>query len=295
MKALVTGGLGFIGSNLVDSLIEKGWDVVVIDNLSTGDLDYLNTKARYYIKDLNHIKVEDMEQCDYIFHLAALPRIQPSFEDPLAHDFANVTATIKLIQCAKQNKNLKKIIYSSSSSAYGTPKNTPTTETEQIDPLSPYALQKYASERYIHILCERYGIPFITLRYFNVYGNRSFNKKNVYNAYTSVIGIFENQKKEGVNLTITGDGMQERDFVNVLDVANANYLAAVSNVSGECFNVGYGECYTILDIAKMFDHPYTHIPERKGEAMITHADITKIQSMIGWKPLINLKNYIKQN
>lgn len=293
MKALVTGGLGFIGSNLVDMLIDKGWDVIVIDNLSTGNLDYTNTKAHYCIKDLNDITIEDMGSCDYIFHTAALPRIQPSFEDPLAHDFANVTVTLKLIQCAKQNKNLKKIIYSSSSSAYGTPKNTPTTETEQIDPLSPYALQKYASERYIHILCERYEIPFITLRYFNVYGNRSFSKKNIQSAYTSVIGIFQNQKNEGLELTITGDGQQKRDFINVLDVANANYMAAISNVSGECFNVGYGECYTILQIAQMFNHQYVFIPKRNGEAIITHADITKIQEMLNWKPILDLKKYIK--
>lgn len=293
MKALVTGGLGFIGSNLVDFLVEKEWDITVVDNLSTGNLDYKNNKVNYWIKDVNDLTFEDISEFEYVFHLAALPRIQPSFDEPLEHEFANVLITIKLLDLLKKSTKLKKLIYSASSSCYGTPINYPTTEEESIKNLSPYSLQKYSSEQYCLILGERFNIPVITLRYFNAYGPRSFNNQNTQNAYSSVIGIFHNQKKNNLELTITGDGMQKRDFVHVLDIASANYLAAISEKTIEYYNVGYGECFTILEIAQMFDHPYKYIPERKGEALITFADINKIKKHLGWQPKISIKEGIK--
>lgn len=293
MKALVTGGLGFIGSNLVDFLIEKNWDITVVDNLATGSLLYKNEKAEYWIKGVEELTFEDIQDFEYVFHLAALPRIQPSFDEPLEHENANVIITIKLLELLKKSKNLKKLVYSASSACYGTPKNYPTTENEQIQILSPYALQKYASEQYCLVLGERFNIPVVALRYFNAYGPRSFNPSNTQNAYSSVIGIFSAQKKNGTKITITGDGSQKRDFVHVKDIANANYLAAISPKVGVFYNVGFGKCFTILEIAQMFNAPYIFIPERKGEALITHADIDKIKSDLGWTPLISIEEGIK--
>lgn len=293
MKALVTGGLGFIGSNLVDFLVEKSLEVTVVDNLSTGNIEYKNKLADYWIKDVSDLKVEEVNDFDYVFHLAALPRIQPSFDDPLEHEFSNVIITIKLLELLKMSKKLKKLVYSASSSCYGTPINFPTTEEEPIKNLSPYSLQKYSSEQYCLILGERFNIPVVTLRYFNAYGPRSYNSLNVQNAYSSVIGIFHNQKISGSVLTITGDGQQKRDFVHVKDIAYANYLAAVSDKTNEYYNVGSGECFTILEIAKMFEHDYVFIPARKGEAMITYANISKIKKDLNWNPTISITDGIK--
>ena len=223
MNALITGGLGFIGSNLVDFLVSKKWDITVIDNLSTGSLDYKNLEAEYWIKNVDELTFEDIQDFEYVFHLAALPRIQPSFDEPIEHEDANVIITIKLLELLKQSKKLKKLVYSASSACYGTPKNYPTPESEQIQILSPYALQKYSSEQYCLILGERFNIPVITLRYFNAYGPRSFNPNNTQNAYSSVIGVFNAQKNNNTQLTITGDGSQKRDFVHAKDIANANY------------------------------------------------------------------------
>jgi len=289
MKSLVTGGLGFIGSNLVDFLIDKNHEVTVIDNLSTGDKKNSNQKAKYVIKDVAEVTAADVEGLDFVFHVAALPRIVPSFDEPMIHEDSNVVATIKLLETLKGNKSLKKLVYSASSSCYGTPKNYPTKEDEPIDPLSPYALQKYAAEQYCLLLGEHFNIPVNTLRYFNAYGPRSFNPLNKYNAYTSVIGIFKNQKDNDQKLTITGTGRQERDFVHVFDIARANYLAAISEKSGQAYNVGFGKSYSIVEIAEMFEQPYVFIPERKGEAAITLANIDKIKNDLGWIPEIDIK------
>lgn len=293
MNALVTGGLGFIGSHVVDFLIKNGLDVTVVDNLSTGSQANSNNRARYISKNVEDLIFNEVESFDYVFHLAALPRIQPSFTAPEEHEVANVIATVRLLELLKKSKKVKKLVYSASSACYGNPAIMPTPETEHIAPLSPYALQKYAAEQYCLILGERNEIPVVTLRYFNAYGPRSFNPNNKFNAYTSVIGIFHHQKINGEKLTITGDGMQERDFVHVTDIANANFLAAISKISNRTYNVGFGKCFSILDIAKKFNHPHTFIPERKGEAKITLADISKIKNELGWVPGIDLEEGIQ--
>lgn len=293
MKALVTGGLGFIGSHVVDLLVEKGIDVTVIDNLVTGNEANRNPKAKYIYKDILEATNSELADYEYVFHLAALPRIQPSFTEPMVHETANVVATIKLVEALKDSKRLKKLVYSASSACYGNPIQIPTTENERIAPLSPYALQKYSAEQYCLILGERFNIPVVALRYFNAYGPRSYNPSNKYNAYTSVVGIFHYQKSCNQLLTITGDGLQQRDFVHVKDIAKANYCAADSSVKGEYYNVGFGKCYTVLEIAKMFQHPYTFIDERKGEAKITLADISKIKRELKWQPEIDIKTGIQ--
>jgi len=290
MKCLVTGGAGFIGSHIVDKLVNEGMNVVVLDDLSTGMMENANKKATFIQADITSFDEISayFQDVDYVFHTAALPRIQPSFEQPIEHENVNVIGTINCLEASKSAR-IKKFVFSSSSSCYGNPDILPTPETAPINCLSPYALQKYTAEQYCMILGERFDIPVLALRYFNVYGPRSFNPKNPYNAYTSVIGIFNNQKKNGQKLTITGDGEQSRDFVHVYDVAQANIDAALSDFVFKIYNVGYGKDYTINEVARMFSSDVTYIPERKGEARITLANIEKISRELGWQPKISLE------
>ena len=293
MKIIVTGGAGFIGSHLVERLVKDSHEVVVIDNLSCGNignLDKVIDKITFVESELSVYGawVDHLIGAKWVFHLAALSRIQPSFEDPILHDDATVRSTLNLM-IALKDKNIDALVVSSSSSIYGDPDKFPTSENEKIDPLSPYALQKYAEERYAHILGDRYSIPVTSLRYFNVYGPRSYDENNTLNAYSSVVGIFSNQKKSGGKLTITGEGQQKRDFIHVSDVVNANLTvaSAIKYTNGESYNVGTGEIHSILDLAKMFDCRYSFIDERKGEAEVTYANIDKLKS-IGWFPSVNL-------
>ena len=294
-KCVVAGGAGFIGSHLVDLLISKGMEVTIIDNLSTGREEIVNPQAKFIKEDIaNFKKIEPyFNDIDFVFHLAALPRIQPSFDYPIEHEKANVLGVINCLLACRNKKRIKKFVFSGASACYGTPDELPTTEKAEIRCLSPYALQKYAAEQYALILGERYDIPAISLRYSNVYGPRSFNKKNPFNAYSCVIGIFENQKKEGKPLTITGDGEQSRDFVHVHDVARANLLAAQSQSRNEIYNIGAGKTYSINQIAKMFKTKYVYIPERKGEAKITWLDSKKAKEELNWSPTIKIKDYIE--
>lgn len=284
-KCIVVGGAGFIGSNLVDLLISEGEQVVVIDNLSTGKKENINPAAELVKEDIVNFKnIEPIfKDADYVFHLAALPRIQPSFEQPVEHEETNVIGAINCLLACK-DKKVKRFIFSASSACYGNPEELPTSEEAKINCLSPYALQKYAAEQHCFILGERYGIPVVSLRYFNVYGPRSFNPKNPFNAYSSVIGIFENQKKEGKPLIITGDGEQSRDFVHVHDVARANLLAAKSERRNRVYNIGSSKPYTVNQIAKMFGGETRHVPEREGEAKITWANIERAKKELAWEP-----------
>lgn len=296
-RCLVTGGLGFIGSNLVDRLVSLGHEVVVIDDLSTGKKENSNTSVSYeYFSILDFEKLTktiEKVQPNWIFHFAAWPRIQPSFEDPIGHDEVNVRGCISLIHACEGVASIEAIVNSSSSSVYGDPVIYPTPESAQISPLSPYALQKYAGERYIHILGSNAGLPIASVRYFNVYGPRSFDPANPFNAYSSVVGIFYNQIKAGNPITITGDGSQERDFVHVWDVANANICVAenIAKAANQVFNVGTGKTISILELAKLFKADYKFIDSRKGEAIITHANCDKLKEL-GWKIDIQLVDAI---
>jgi len=294
---LVTGGLGFIGSNLVDELVKNNHKVYVIDNLSTGSLENSNSNANYEFFSLSDefmlSNIIDQIKPNWVFHLSALPRIQPSFDDPILHDENNVRNTLKLINALK-NRNIESFVNSSSSSVYGNPLNFPTNEFEPINPLSPYSLQKYTSEFYIKILCNTYKIPATNLRYFNPYGNRSFNPKNPMNAYSSVIGIFLNNYKMNAPLKIYGSGNQSRDFIHVNDVAKAN-LCVASNINisnGKVYNVGYGKTYKIKDIANFISNEIIYEEERTGEANTTWADISSLQKL-GWNPEIDVFDYLK--
>jgi UDP-glucose 4-epimerase len=297
--ALVTGGAGFIGSNLVELLVGDGnWKITVVDDLSTGSLGNLEKVLDDNLLDFKPISIFDLttvKPFDVIFHLAALPRIQPSFESPIEHLTSNVATGLHILELMRKEQHFPRIIYSSSSAVYGNPNEIPTSENALINPLNPYAFQKYEFEKYLEIMSTRYPINYCSLRYFNPYGPRSFNKENPLNAYSSVVGIFLNQHAEGRPLTITGDGSQRRDFIHVSDVAKANLLCA--NHTGElpkAMNIGSGVTFSVVEVATLIGGKFEYIPARGSEAQITFADISKVSKTLKWEPEKSLENYVKE-
>lgn len=288
MKVLVTGGAGFIGSHLVDALIENGHEVHVLDNLETGKAENLNPKAHFHLADIrNYTEIEPyFTGVDYVFHLAALARIQPSIKDPLPAHHANATGTLHVLRAAGK-AGVKRLIYSGSSSVYGKQKELPFKEDMKPDPLNPYASQKLMGEMYCRNFSELYGLPTVILRYFNVYGPREI----LVGAYATVIGIFRQQLKEGKPMTMVADGEQKtRDFTNVKDIVRANILAMESPKVGhaEIINIGTGKNYTIKELANMFGGPIQVVPAKPGETVITLADNSKARELLGWEPTISL-------
>jgi len=298
MKVLITGVAGFIGSNLLDYLIKNtDWQITGIDNLSTGSLDNIadhKTNIRFTFIKKDCIEIESLKEYDKVFHLAALPRIQPSFQYITEHIMANLVSGVHLIEIMIKENHYPRFIYSGSSAIYGTPEHIPTNEDENVSCLSPYAFQKYEIEKYLELIATRYPINYVTLRYFNPYGPRSFNPANKFNAYSSVVGIFLNCKKNGKELLITGDGKQKRDFIHVSDLAKANYLASVyPQKLNTAFNIGNGSTLSILDLAKKISDKYSFTEKREGEADITFADITKARTILKWEPQFKIEDYIE--
>lgn len=296
-RALITGVAGFIGSNLLDYLLTNtDWEIDGIDNCSTGNENNIAghlTNPRFNFIKSDVRLISSLKKYQYVFHLAALPRIQPSFELVNAHVEANVIAATHLLEVMIRENHFPKFVYSGSSAVYGTPKQIPTPENERIDCLSPYAFQKYEVERYLELLATRYPINYVTLRYFNPYGPRSFNPENKFNAYSSVVGIFLDRHKNGQPLLVTGDGKQQRDFIHVADLASANYQAAISPVRlNTAFNIGFGATLSVLELAEMISDRIEFIPKREGEADITFADNSKAKKMLNWKPSIAISEYI---
>ena len=297
MKALVTGGAGFIGSNLVDKLIEMDHEVVVIDNQSAecNEQFYWNSKANNHRLDVcNYESTRSLyDGIDCVFHLAAESRLQPAILNPIEAVTKNVVGTCTVLQCARE-AGVKKVIYSSTSSAYGLNKY-PNYETDPNDCLNPYSVSKVAGEELCKMYTNLYGLRTIIFRYFNVYGERSPTTGQ----YAPVIGIFLRQKNDNQPLTIVGDGSQKRDFVHVHDVANANVLAALTNIPdeyyGQVYNIGSGENISILEIAKIISDNYVHIPSRDGEAKTTLSCIDKSKNIFGWEPKFNVKDWIGEN
>lgn len=290
-KVLVTGGAGFVGSNLVDELVKEGHEVLVIDNLSTGKKEYLNLKAKFVKKDItNYGSIKPLfKGVDCVFHLAAQARMQPSIFDPATSFNNNALGTFNVLLASKENK-VKRLVYSASSSAYGDQEKFPLKEDVPASPKNPYALFKYMGEEMCHLFYKLYGLPTVCLRYFNVYGER----QSTVGAYATVIGKFLKMKKDSQPLTIVGDGNQKRDFTYVKDVARANILAMKSKKAvGHTINIGAGRNYTINRVAKLIDHEFVYIPERPGEAKISLADISKAKKLLSWKPLTKLEDWIK--
>lgn len=291
-KCLVTGGAGFIGSHLVDRLIKDGCSVTIIDNLSTGYKRNLNSRAKFIradIKKLSQIKKHFSGQ-EFVFHLAAIPRIQPSIKDPFLTNDNNITGTLNVL-FASSKAGVKRVIYSASSSCYGT-NNPPLREDDKPHCLNPYAVSKYTGEIYCKLFSELYGLDTINLRYFNVYGQRMDNQGD----YSTVIAIFLRQKKRGEPLTIVGDGRQKRDFTYVDDVVEANIKAMEykKKFKGEIINIGTRENYSINQLAKIIGGKNVHIPMRPGEAKSTLADNSKAWKILEWRPKVKLEEGIQK-
>lgn len=290
-KVCITGGAGFIGSNIYAELISKGHEVFVIDNLSTGNLENLPFGATVHVKDINHIQPEDLPGVDVVFHCAALARVQMSIEQPVRYHNANVDGTLNVLE-ASRKAGVKRLIYSASSSAYGDTTQFPTTEKASINPMSPYALQKYIGELYCKQYSTLYNLETVCLRYFNVYGENMALK----GAYRTAIGIFKDLHKRGKPLTITNDGEQRRDFTYVKDVVSANMLAMESNKVGnaEVFNIGNGDNYSVNEIADAFGGEKEFIGDLI-EPRITLANNSKAKKVLGWKPTQDAVEWIKEN
>ena len=299
-KILITGVAGFIGSNLLDYLIEQtDWNIVGIDNLSTGrkeNIKHVLSHPRFTFIEDSVANLTSLKPYHIVFHLAALPRIQPSFELVKEHIHENLLNTIHLVELMIKEEHYPRIVNSSSSAIYGTPKTIPTSEEEPTNSLSPYAYQKEEVEKYFTLLETRYPLDYVHLRYFNPYGPRSFNPENKFNAYSSVVGIFLYRKKHNLPLLVTGDGSQKRDFIHVKDLAKANYLAATHpHKLNTAFNIGKGSTLSVLELAKMIDpENYQFIPKREGEAEITFADISKARKILNWEPTVDIQEYINE-
>ena len=293
MKVIVTGGAGFIGSHLVDELIFQGHEVAVIDNFSTGLKENLNPKAVLYGLDISKddLSVVDTAGVEVIFHLAARARIQPSIIDPEESHRHNVLGALRIFKLAADIG--AKVVHSSSSSVYGVVTDMPeggVTESHQLAPKSPYALQKLMDEQYLELMGTLYGLKWVAMRYFNVFGERQI--KN--GAYSTVIGTFLDQKEKGEDMTIVGDGEQRRDFTYVKDVVKANIMCATSDaVNGQIFNIGTGKNYSINDIAAFIGGPTVNIPARPGEAQITLANNTKAKELLTWSPTVTVKEWLE--
>ncbi len=307
-KIIVTGGAGFIGSHVVDRLVNEGYFVTVLDNLSTGKKSQINKKAKFInadIKNLKEIK-KYFKEADYVFHLAARARIQPSIIDPAPTFDDNIIGTLNVL-LASRNAGVKKVIYSASSSAYGDQKSFPLREEMREDFKSPYSLSKYVGEKTCELFSKLYGLKTVSLRYFNVYGPRQLTD----GAYATVVGIFIKQLQNGKPLTIVNPGTIRRDFTHVSDVVEANILAMKSQKigMGEVINIGCGNNYSINEVASLIlrnkkpeirfaganflSKPHAvYIPERSGESKITLADNKKAQQLLGWKPKVSFEDGI---
>ena len=299
MKCIVTGGAGFIGSNLVDRLIGDGHEVIILDDLSTGNEKNLNPKATHYGFDvagdniLPNIKVLGLfDGVDVVFHLACLARVQPSIDNPSLYHDKNVNGLVNMLEACRIY-GVKRFVFSSSSSVYGDAEQLPTTEECSLNPISPYALHKLIGEQYCKLYSELYDIETVSLRYFNVYGERQPTE----GAYCLVMGIFTGQLLDNKPMTIRGDGEQRRDFTYVGDVVEANILAGFNSklpifkCKGEVFNIGNGDNRSVNQIADLLGDDKVNV-EPVIEPRETLADNSEAFRVLGWKPTATLEEWI---
>ena len=297
-KAIVTGGCGFIGSHLADFLLEKGHYVKVIDNLSCGNLDNIKQHQSNHNMEFHKLDISDynnnskldkiFQNVDWVFHLAALADIVPSINNPIKYHKANVDGTINVLEASRKN-DVKRFIYTASSSCYGIPDEYPTKEIAEIRPQYPYALTKRLGEELVLHWAQTYKLPAVSLRFFNVYGPRSRTS----GTYGAVFGVFMAQKLAGKPFTIVGDGYQTRDFSFVSDVCNAMLMSAEHGRSGEVYNVGSGKTVSVNRIAELLGGDKVFIPKRPSEPDCTFAEISKIIKDTGWGSKVSIEEGVK--
>jgi len=280
-KVLVTGGLGFIGSHLVEHLMGLGsYEVTVIDNLNSesSSRKHMHDDVNYWIDDVRNLNFSkySKERFDVVFHLAALARIQPSFEDPLTYLSVDAMGTCHALEFARTCG--AKLVYAGSSSAYGGPM------------LNPYAFAKYTGEQICELYSSVYGISTVVGRFFNVYGPRQPTAGD----YATVVGIFERQTRNSNHLTVTGDGTQRRDFTHVMDIVRGLVALSLGDWRGEVFQLGTGINHSINELAEMFGGKVEYIPARAGETHTTLADVSETTSKTDWEPRESLADYVDE-
>lgn len=296
MKSLVTGGCGFIGSHLVDGLLEQGDEVIVLDNFSTGRPQNLahqkdNPKLQVHQVDISEYGVLDpfFEGVERVFHIAALADIVPSIQNPISYHRSNVDGTINVLE-ASRKAEIKHLVYAASSSCFGIPDHYPTPEDAEIRPEYPYATTKWLGEEYVLNWHKVYNLPVTSLRFFNVYGPRSRTS----GTYGAVFGVFLAQKLAGQPYTVVGDGTQSRDFTYVKDIARACIMASESEEAiGEVMNVGSGNHYSVNRLVELLGGEKTFIPKRPGEPDCTFADTNKIKRILGWEPQVTFEEGVQ--
>ena len=280
MKALVTGGLGFIGSHLVDSLLSLNIEVTVMDDLrsESSDRKYIRENAEYWIDDIRNIGTSKYKnnKFDVIYHLGALARIQPSFQKPIDYMSINIMGTARICEFARETG--ARIVYAGSSSAYGGPM------------LNPYSFAKHEGENVCKMYNRVYGLSTVTTRFFNVYGDR----QPITGPWATVVGIFEQKYLKKEPLTIIGTGEQRRDFTHVSDIISGLESLAKDKWNSEIFNLGSGKNYSINELADMFGGDKVFLESRPGESNITLADYSEMENKTGWSPKTSLENYIKE-
>ena len=294
-RSVVTGGAGFIGSNLVDHLVGIGHEVIVLDNFVSGKKANLShhKKKDVKIKRIDISKGKNLEKyfnrVDYVFHLAGLAEIIPSIKNPKKYFNVNVLGTLKVLEAAKKAR-VKKLIYAASSSCYGSPKKFPTSEKEKIDIKHPYGLTKFLGEQLVIKYATNFKMPNISFRFFNVYGPRL----NMSGQYSAVFGNFLKQKRSNKPLTIVGSGKQTRDFIHVEDLIDAFIKVIKSRLVNKIYNLGSGKEVSINKIASLFGGKKIFIPKRPREPKRSLASISKIKKDINWKPRISIQEGIKR-
>ncbi len=290
MKIIVTGGAGFIGSHIVDTLINGGYEVHVVDNLSAGKKENVNPKATLHVVDIRDkdALIPIFKDAKYVFHEAAFPQVEYSIQNPIETNDINVNGTLNVLEVSKINK-VRRVIFASSCAVYGDQEKMPMVEDMAVYPLSPYAVHKHIGEIYMKLYSEIYNLETVCLRYFNVYGPR----QSVNGSYPLVIAKFLDLKKQNKPLMIVGTGENTRDYVNVRDIVRANILAMKGDKvgKGEVINIGTGKQYSVNQIAEIIGGPTEHIPPRI-EPRCAEAGITKAKELLDWEPSVSLEEGI---
>lgn len=290
---LITGGAGFIGSHLATALVDEN-DVRVLDDLSTGHVEKAPDEVSLIEGDIRDPETvrEAMSGVDIVFHEAANPSVQRSIEDPRGSLSTNAEGTVTVLEAARKEES--RVVTASSTAIYGTPETIPVSEETSTDPASPYALEKLAADHYTRLYNELYGLPTVSLRYFNVYGPGQSGGD-----YSGVIGIFFEQARAGEPITIEGDGNQTRDFVHVDDVVQANIAAATTDAVGKAFNIGTGDSVTITELAETIreltgsESEIEYVDRRPGDVRHSRADISKATRLLDYSPEVSLKEGLR--